>query len=162
MIRDTSLKSYEEIQEEGFHNTWQQEAYEVIRDTPLMTAREYFDLIIENGKREQIFPRITELKKSGKIIELGKRKCSVSGRLAYILATKEGIEIFLLKRLGFKQVKTKVFSYIEDDITLYQDFRNGTRKSYAYFNSGDTCDYKTLDIHKKFKLELDSLINNRK
>ena len=159
MIRETSLKTYEEISQAGFKDSWKETAYNGVKDTPLMTAREYFEFIITDGKREQIFPRLTELKKEGYIIEVGKRKCSVSGKLVYVLATLESAERLILKKLKFKELIKNLFVYKEDNIYLYQDFRKGHRKSYALTESRDIRDYKRLEIHIKFKEELNNLLN---
>lgn len=155
-VRQTSIKCYQEIQEEGFKDSWKEIAYNAVKETPLMTAREYFEYIIPNGKREQIFPRLTELKEEGCIVEIGKRKCSVSKRTVYILATLEGVEQMTLKRLGFKMTQHNLYSYNEGDVILFQDFRNGKRRSYTIGNKNKN--YKELDIYTKFKAELNNLL----
>lgn len=89
VIKDTSILTYLNIEEKGFKDSWENKTYEAIKNTPLMTAREYFELIIKGGSREKIFPRITELKKKGRVIEFNKRKCAVGKRLSYTYCTTQ-------------------------------------------------------------------------
>lgn len=160
-VRSTSIKTYNDIQDEGFRDTWCEIAFNAVKNTPFMTAREYFDLIINEGTREQIFPRLTELKQKGYIIEVGKRKCTVSNRLCYVLSTLESLEVNILKKLGFVMSQPNLYTYSIEGATLFQDFRQGKRKSYFLTKSSEQLSHTKLHIHITFKDKLNFILNKK-
>ena len=151
IIRDTSILTYNDIQEEGLLDTDLQITLDAIRSYPLMTGAEYCKLILGYDNMNKIRPRITDLKNLNCIKSFGKRKCSLTGRLSYVWATLEGAEIHALRYLGFREPKPSLFTFSTEDFTLYQDFTKGKRKSYAFTSSGQPIDYRVLPIHKQFK-----------
>ena len=153
MVRDTSLKAYDNHMEE---------VLEAIRSYPLMTGREYATIILGYDDMNIVRPRITDLKNAEFIIEVGKRECSCSGRSAYVWATLEGIEQHILRKLGFIEKHKNLFYIFVDGVMLYQDFRKGKRKSYAFDSGNSNIDFKDLEIYQKFKKELDGFLNNGK
>lgn len=159
-VRLTSVKTYREIEEEGFKDTWEQTAFNAVKECPMMTAREYYEVIIPDGRREDIFPRLSDLKKKGYIIEVGKRKCTRGGRKSYILSTLDSLEKNILTKLGFVMSQPNLYWYREGDSILYQDFRQGRRKSYAMNNFKELVDYKRLEIYKKFRDHIKTLLMN--
>lgn len=159
-VRDTSLKAYDEIQEEGIYDSRMEEVLNAIREVPLMTGREYATIVLGYDDMNIVRPRITDLKTAGYIIEFGKRKCSCSGRSAYIWATLEGVEINLLKKLGFLEKQKNLYYIFENGVMLYMDFRKGKRRSYAFDSGNDKANFRELDIYKKFKNELNEYLNN--
>lgn len=159
-VRETSIKTYTEIQEEGFKDTWEQIAFDAVKEFPMMTAREYFEIIIKDGNREHIFPRLTELKQKGYIIEVGKRKCSCSGRKCYVLSTLDSLEKNILTKLGFVTSQSNLYWYREGDVILYQDFRKGKRRSYALNNFRELVTHTDLEIYQKFKFLLKNKLEN--
>lgn len=161
VVRETSIKCYDEIKEDGFKDTWEEIAYTAVKNTPMMTAREYYDMIIIEGNRQDINPRLTELKKMGKILEFGKRQCSIGKKLAYILTTLEGLEKTLLRKVGFIEKQDNLFVMAEDDIIVFQDFRKGKRRSYAFNESGQSVDYKYSENYKEFKDKLNKAISRK-
>jgi len=158
-VRDTSLKTYNEIQEEGIYDSRMDEVLNAIKQVPLMTGREYATIVLGYSDMNIVRPRITDLKTAGYIIEIGKRKCSCSGRSAYIWATLKGVEKNLLKKLGFLEKQKDLYYIIENEIILYMDFRKGKRRSYAFDNDNNKADFKDLDIYKRFKKELEDRKN---
>lgn len=159
MVRETSLKCYNEIKEEGKYDTDMEMVYDAINNYPLMTGREYATIILGYDDMNKVRPRISDLKSDGAIIEVGKRECSCSKRTSYVWATLEGVEKLTLKKVGFKESQTNLFTFKEDDIICCQDFRKGKRRSYAFSEANQTADYKHLECYKKFKEELANLIN---
>lgn len=157
-VRETSLKCYDEIQEEGLYDSDMEMVYDAIKKNPLMTGREYAQIVLYYDDMNKIRPRISDLKSQGAIIELGKRKCSCSGRTAYIWATKEGTEKLALKRAGFIEQIPDLYECKEGKITCFQDFRKGKRRSYAFEGMGKNVNYKDLDCYKKFREELNKLL----
>ena len=153
-VRDTSLKTYDEIKEEGIYDSRMEEVLTAIRSYPLMTGREYALLILGYQDMNIVRPRISDLSRLGYILDIGKRKCSCGGRLSYVWATRESIEKRVLKKLEFKETQKNLFMFKEDDITLYQDFRKGSRCSYAINDYNCNVSHSCLTIHKKFKEEL--------
>lgn len=80
MVRDTSIISYRELQA-GKLGLLQQKVFDVIKQHPLgITDREIINIVGIEGN--SIRPRRYELFKKGLVVEAGKRKCSISGKLA--------------------------------------------------------------------------------
>ena len=48
-VRDTSILTYDDIQEQGFKDTWEEISYNAVKNTPMMTAREYFEIVIPDA-----------------------------------------------------------------------------------------------------------------
>lgn len=157
-VRETSIKCFDEIKQENLYDSDMEMVLESIRTKPLMTAREYTSLVLGYDDMNKVRPRISDLKRLGYILEVGKRECSLSKRTAYIWATLEGIEQFCLRKVGFIEKEPNLFYFVEDNITLFQDFRTGKRRSYAFADYNTTIDYKTLDIYNDFKKLLEGFI----
>lgn len=153
-VRDTSLKTFNEIQEEGIYDSRMQEVLDAVKKCPMMTGRELAEIVLYYNDMNIVRPRISDLARLGYIVEAGKRKCSMSGRTCYVWVSVENSERGILKKLGFKEQEKDLYTFKEDDITLYQDFRKGRRISYAFDESGVSIAHSTLDIHKKLKEEL--------
>ena len=84
MVKDTSLKCYLEIQEEGIKDSATERVYEAIKRSPHpMTGREIAVLMLETPDMNVVRPRITEMAQLGTIVEAGKRPCTLSGRTSY-------------------------------------------------------------------------------
>lgn len=158
-VRSTSMKTYREIQDEGIYDTDMEMVYNAIHNNPLMTAREYCILILGYDDMNKVRPRVTDLKTQGMIIEVGKRIDSVSNRKAIVWATLEGVQQHILKKLRFSEKEEGLFRYSDEWTILYQDFRQGKRRSYAYHVDGDKIDYKQIEVYKKFKEELNNILN---
>lgn len=157
MMNSNSLKTYQEIKDEGLHETRMNEVLDIIRRTPFMTGREYASLL-GHTDMNIVRPRVTDLKVSGCIIEVGKRKCSLSKRTCHVWATYEGVEKHILKKLGFIETQRNLYSFNIDDIILFQDFRKGRRSSYIISGRGTDKNYKELDVYKEFKSKLNSML----
>lgn len=155
MIQETSILTYRDITEEGLKDTWQIETFRAIKENPYYTAREYFELILREP-RERIFPRITELKQMGLIIEHNKRVCSIGKRKALTYVVKLDHERNIVKRLGFKEIKKDIFIFYAKEGVLFQDFRGNYRNSYALDNNEQRTDFSKFEIHKTLK----RLLNN--
>lgn len=158
MIKDTSLKCYEEIQDEGIYENDMEMVYDAIKNNPLMTGREYATLILGYDDMNKVRPRITDLKNKGLIIEAGKRECSCSKRTSYVWCTLINIEKLSLKKAGFEENTPDLFKCKEGDVYCYQDFRKGSRRSYCFTFDGKIVDYHTLDCYKRFKEELNKYL----
>lgn len=160
-IRDTSLKAYDEIKEEDIYDNDMEMVLDAIRNASLMTAREICTHVLGYEDMNKVRPRIRDLKRLGYILEVGKRECSLSGRTAYVWATLEGIEKYCLKKVGFIEKEPNLFYFIEEDVTLYQDFRKGKRTSYAFTEHNNELDHRTLECHKKFKAMLKEYLKEK-
>lgn len=160
MVRQTSLKTYDEIKEEGIYDTDMAMVYDAIKNFPLMTAREYCTLILKYEDQNKVRPRVSDLKKKGAIIEVGKRKCICSGRTSIVWSTLEGAEKVALRRVGFKEDKSGLFVCEEDGVVCYQDFRKGKRRSYVSKQEGmNLVLANEMSCYKKFKEELTELLD---
>ena len=155
-VRDTSLKTYKEINDEGVYDSRMQEVLQAIKDNPLMTGREYAIIILGYEDMNIVRPRISDLARLGYIFELGKRKCSCGGRTSYVWCTLDSVEKNILLQLGFKKINLDLYKYEYNGISLYQDFRKGKRRSYAFDEHSYSIDPKSLDIHKKLKEEINN------
>ena len=161
MERETSLKCYDKIKEEGNYDTDMEMIYDAITRHPLMTGREYAQVILGYDDMNKVRPRITDLKNDGAIIEIGKRLCSCSNIKSYVWGTLEGIEKLILKKLKFNETQANLFTCREGEIICFQDFRRGSRKSYALLGDGTNVNYKTLTCYINFKKELDKILKNK-
>jgi hypothetical protein len=86
-MRDTSIKTFKEIIAEGLLPKMQQEVYEVIYEHGPLTAtqlRETYGRDKSRGVWDSGEKRLSELKKKGVVIEVGKTKCPVTGRSVYL------------------------------------------------------------------------------
>lgn len=80
MNKDTSIKAFKEIK--GTLGSLQNEIVKVLNQYGAMTGRELDSYLSHPGA----WKRLSELKRMGKVIEIGKRPCKITGRLAYLWA----------------------------------------------------------------------------
>jgi len=87
MVRQTSIKAYMELRKEGKLGARQMEVLKAFVEhgaaTDLEMARK-----LHYGDANRLRPRRNELVAKGYLEEVGKRKCSVSKRLAYVWSVK--------------------------------------------------------------------------
>lgn len=79
-MRDTSIKAFHEIK--GTLGSLQQEIVKVLNEYGAMTGRELDTYLNHPGA----WKRLSELRRMGKVIEIGKRACKITGRTAYLWA----------------------------------------------------------------------------
>lgn len=86
-VQNTSIATYEDLEREGQITADQHRVLALITYYPDRTDQELTDLYVEiyGGRRDpnRVRPRRNELARKSYVIESGKRKCLVTGRLAY-------------------------------------------------------------------------------
>jgi len=82
VVRDTSIKTYYEIIEEGLLGERQVEVYELLYQKPDLTDRE-ITAELHQSDPNYARPRRKELLDMGLIESSGKRKCSITHREVY-------------------------------------------------------------------------------
>lgn len=82
MVRDTSIKTYYQIKEEGLIGDRQIEVYELLMKMPNLTDRE-ITIHLHQQDPNYARPRRKELLDMGLIESSGKRKCSITHRIVY-------------------------------------------------------------------------------
>lgn len=80
MTRLTSMEAYQEIQSSGLLGKRQKHAYNVLYEHGPLTGNE----LSEEMKIPGQWKRCSELKNKGLVIEVGERRCSVTGVNCYI------------------------------------------------------------------------------
>lgn len=86
MIQDTSIKSY---REDALPTLAQRHA-EVMKALLRLNEATNSELANELGWTiNRVTPRVHELRKLGKISEVGKRPCKITGRTAYVWTVKQ-------------------------------------------------------------------------
>ncbi len=81
MIQDTSIKAY---REDALPTLGQRQA-EVLKAIRTLGECTNSELAIHLGfSINRVTPRCLELRQAGKVVDIGKRKCPVTGRLAYV------------------------------------------------------------------------------
>jgi len=78
-MRDTSLKAYRQLTDLGVK---QREVYFVIKHASVPVTDREITVALGYGDPNKVRPRRFELARQGWIVEAGRRRCSVSGKLA--------------------------------------------------------------------------------
>jgi len=81
-IKDTSLMAYTSIREDGSVGAMQEKVLNFIKYNPDLTDSE-ITYRLGYSDRNKIRPRRNELMKKGVVVPSGKKKCSISKRMAY-------------------------------------------------------------------------------
>lgn len=82
MIRETSIAVYHQIQEEGLLSDRRNQVFKCLWEHGPMTQNEtYIKLNVPNLQQSSIMPRFAELKDLGVITDIGKRICTITGRM---------------------------------------------------------------------------------
>lgn len=89
-VRSTSRLAYKEEMESGYIHNLKARVYGVIASDS-STIREIAERLEKSPN--VISPRVMELRTEGMVISAGKRKCEVSGKLAYAWKINNG-ELF--------------------------------------------------------------------
>lgn len=88
MIRETSLLAYEEVKPN------RKTTHEIILNLLKITIRPPSNSEIAKSLGwpiNRVTPRVNELVKLGKLVDAGKRKCTVTGRLVHTWALDDGL-----------------------------------------------------------------------
>jgi hypothetical protein len=114
MIRQTSIDVFHQIKAEGLLSKRKLEAYEIIVFHGPITQMETARRANARGALDHsITPRFAELEREGVIKEIGKRKCSISGRETHIWETTGKKPLKLEKPLREKCKHCHGRGYIE-------------------------------------------------
>lgn len=85
MVRQTSIDVFHKIKDQGLVGRMQFLVYEIIFEKGPMTGGEVVAILTGGrGITSQARSRINELVKVGLVVEVGKRKCSVTGQVALL------------------------------------------------------------------------------
>ncbi len=98
MVRSTSIKTYNDIINEGLVHGMQEEVMREIKKTPNMTDSE----IAHNlgyGDMNKTRPRRRELVEMGIVIENGKRRCTITDRTVFQWKIVDEIEYKQINKL---------------------------------------------------------------
>lgn len=90
MTRQTSIDVYHQIESEGLLSQRRWQVYETLYHHGPLTAMETGRLI-KSALDHSISPRFAELKRLGVIEEVGRRHCTITGRISLIWATTENL-----------------------------------------------------------------------
>jgi hypothetical protein len=114
MIRETSIATYHQIQEEGLLSERRNQVFKCLWEHGPMTQNEtYVKLNVPNLQQSSIMPRFAELKDLGVIDDIGKRICTVTGRM--VLEWEVTGELPIKKdKKTFKQQKELILADIID------------------------------------------------
>lgn len=136
MIRETSIAVYHQIQEEGLLSDRRNQVFKCLWEHGPMTQNEtYVKLNVPNLQQSSIMPRFAELKDLGVITDIGKRICTVTGRM--VLEWNVTGELPVKKtRASFKEQKKEI---LEDIIALGnrlpETYKEDLRKIYHKLNA---------------------------
>lgn len=118
MARRTSIDTYYKIKNEGLLSRRRLQVYEILFQHGPMTSGELYkkrkiSFDIENSNSRS---RLTELRDMGCVVELGEKKCSITGRNCILWDVTEGLPSKLPKkesRLSRKRLEqiVEVFRY---------------------------------------------------
>lgn len=88
MVRDTSVSAYHSIIEEGLLSPLRETVYKYLYEYGPCTANELVSMLNDHGKgitsRDFYAQRLSELRDRDVVDEVGKRKCSITGRQAIV------------------------------------------------------------------------------
>jgi len=103
-VKDTSIKAYQEIIEDGVLGNGQIEVYKTLIEEPDLTDCEISNLL---GYKDpnKIRPRRKELLDLGLIQSSGKRECSITGKTAYQWEPKENPDLVYVKSMKDRMTK---------------------------------------------------------
>jgi hypothetical protein len=90
-MQDTSVQAYAQLASSGELSKLQTEVYQCLKANGPLTQGETWSKFFSTYQRHDICPRFAELKNSGLIKEIGKRKCGLTKRLVLIWATSDYI-----------------------------------------------------------------------
>lgn len=149
-IRETSVETYLDIELDESRIRREDLVYNYILCNGGETGREIAHALGFDDMNS-VRPRISDLFKKGLIIYGNKRKDNYSYRSSSEVYTVGEFERLYLNKLGFRKLKDYLYVFYGPNYVLYQDFRDGKRKSYAVDFNGKKINHKDLEVHKVFK-----------
>lgn len=147
MVRETSLISYQEILSEGLINERQAKVYDVILRYPCLTDME---IMRECGFNDpnKVRPRRKELFDYGLIKNEGKKRCSITKRLAYSWSVIH----FVPKDFSVKKHRKDHFSngYATRPV-VSRSLEEFNAKIVMYFLEFNPKHYETIIVYSVYK-----------
>jgi len=120
MIRDTSIGSYREIEDNGLLSRARFIIYEILFSDGPLTAGEIFTILKDEGGphsvvKGSVCARLTELRRSGVVREVSKRICSTTGMTAIVWDVTSKLPTKFKKsyREELKEVENKIRKLIK-------------------------------------------------
>lgn len=112
MIRQTSVIAYNEIKDSGLLGKRQKHAYDVLYKKGPLTGNELSTYMNMPGQ----WKRCSELKKRGLAIEVGKRKCSITGKLALLWDVTNNLPT----KYNPKKTKDSIIKELQETIRILE------------------------------------------
>ena len=112
MTRQTSIDTYIKVQESGLLSRRRFQVYDVLFHNGPLSQTETHAHIKDAATLHSVGPRFAELKKMGVIIEVGTRRCSITGENVYVWDVTDKLPVKFERKIARKAMKSQLLQKI--------------------------------------------------